>query len=73
MASDPRWRSLAAYALATGIAMFVATRVLVVPDDAPLHTWAGLAQRTVLAVWFPCTLVLAHRLWRVARGVAPTH
>jgi hypothetical protein len=67
MAADPRWRSLATYALATGIAllvMFVAFGVLVGPDDAPLHPWAGLAQRVVLAVWFSCTIVLALRLRR---------
>lgn len=75
MAGDPRWHSLASYALATGIAlfvMFVAVRVLVVPDDAPLHQWAGLVQRVVLAVWFPCLIVLAHRLIRVTRTGAPT-
>jgi hypothetical membrane protein len=67
MAADPRWRSLATYALATGIAllvMFVAFGVLVGPDDAPLHPWAGLAQRVVLAVWFSCTIVLVLRLRR---------
>jgi len=70
LAGDPSWRGLASYALVTGIAllvMFVAFGVLVGPDDAPLHPWAGLAQRVVLAVWCPCTIVLALRLLRVAR------
>jgi hypothetical protein len=48
--------------------MFVAFGVLVGPDDAPLHPWAGLAQRVVLAVWFPCMIVLALRLLRVTRA-----
>jgi hypothetical protein len=47
--------------------MFVAFGPLVGPDEAPLHPWAGLAQRPVLAVWFPCTVVLARRLLQVAR------
>lgn len=71
MAGDPRWRSLATYALASGIAivmLFVATFALVIPPDAPLHGWGGLLQRVTLAVWFPCTIVLAFRLLRVARA-----
>jgi hypothetical membrane protein len=74
MAADPRWRSLATYTLTTGIAllvMFVAFGVLVGPDDAPLHAWAGLAQRVVLAVWFSCTIVLALRLLGVSRAADP--
>ena len=74
MAADPRWRSLATYTLATGIAllvMFVAFGVLVGADDAPLHPWAGLAQRVVLAVWFSGTIVLALRLLGVLRAADP--
>ena len=44
MANDPRWRSVAAYALATSIAivvLFVVNGLLVRPDDAPLHAGAG--------------------------------
>jgi hypothetical protein len=70
LARDPAWRGLAGYALATGIALvvlFVAFGALVAPDAAPLHRWAGLAQRAVLAVWFSCTIVLARRLLHVAR------
>jgi hypothetical membrane protein len=70
LARDPRWRNLATYALATGIAlliMFVAFGRLVAPDDAPLHPWAGLAQRVAIAVWFACTITLALRLLRAAR------
>jgi hypothetical membrane protein len=70
MAGDPRWRSVATYAFGSGIAivvLFVATFALVVPPDAPLHSWGGLVQRVTIAVWFPCTVVLALRLLRVAR------
>jgi Protein of unknown function (DUF998) len=71
LAADPRWRHLARYALVTGItvvALFVVIRVLVVPEEAPLHAWAGLAQRIVLAVLFPCIVVLALRLLRLTRA-----
>lgn len=70
LADDPRWRNLGTYSLASGITivvLFVANGVLVIPDDAPLHPYAGLAQRAVLAVLFPCMIVLALRLLRVAR------
>lgn len=71
MAADPRWRGLATYALMSGIAivvLFVATFALVIPPGAPLHSWGGLVQRVTLLVWFPCTVVLALRLLRVARA-----
>ncbi len=71
MAGDPRWRGLATYSLASGITiavLFVANGVLVIPDDAPLHPYAGLAQRAVLVVLFPCMIVLALRLLRVSRN-----
>lgn len=71
LANDLRWRPLASYALVAGItaiALFLAIRVFVVPEYAPLHAWAGLAQRTVLAVLFPCIVVLALRLLRVTRA-----
>jgi hypothetical membrane protein len=69
IANDPRRRSPATYALASGLTMivlFVVTIGLARADDAPLHPWAGLLQRLTLAVWFPCIIVLASRLWRVA-------
>jgi hypothetical membrane protein len=70
MACDPRWRTLATYALATGIVMLVlilAGGGLVRPPGAPLHVWFGLFQWVLLAVWFPCTIILAVRLLRLAR------
>jgi hypothetical membrane protein len=71
MARDPRWKSLATYALVTGIAMLVLILVgggLVRPPGAPLHAWLGLFQWVLLAVWFPCTIILALRLLRLARA-----
>ena len=70
MASDPRWRGLATYALATGVAMLVlivAGGGLVRPSGAPLHAWFGLFQWLLLAVWLPCTIVLARKMLELAR------
>ncbi|MDQ2706481.1 MAG: DUF998 domain-containing protein [Actinomycetota bacterium] len=69
LAADPRWRGLAAYVLATGIAllvMFVPFGVLTQPSDAVLHPWLGLVQRAILAIWLLCVIVLALRLRTVA-------
>jgi hypothetical membrane protein len=75
MAADPRWRDRARLALACGIVIctvFLAIGAFAVRDDAPLHASAGLLQRLVLAVWFPCTVTLALRLVRLAQpGTAP--
>jgi hypothetical membrane protein len=71
LAHDPRWRSLAMYVLVSGVlsqAGFVLMGVLVMPDDAPLHDWAGLAQRAlILIVLFPARIALSIRLLHVAR------
>ena len=71
MARDPRWKGLATYALATGTAMLVLIvggGGLVRPPGAPLHAWFGLFQWVLLAVWLPCTVVLALRLLNLARA-----
>jgi hypothetical membrane protein len=71
MTADPRWRSVATYTLVTGITvlfLLLAGGGLVRPPGAPLHPWWGLFQWILLAVWFPCTIVLALRLLRVARA-----
>jgi hypothetical membrane protein len=68
--TDPHWRSLARYSAITAavlMPLFFAMAFLVVPESAPLHPWWGLGQRVLLAVWFPCLIVLAVRLWQVAR------
>jgi hypothetical protein len=65
-----RWRSLATYTLTVGIVAvggFLAGGALFMPDDAPLHDWFGLYQRAlVLAVLFPCRVLLSLRLLQVA-------
>jgi len=72
LSTDPRWRGLAGYTLACGLAAvagFVVLGGLAIPDGAPLHDWAGLAQRVVvLGVLFPCRVLLSVRLLRPARG-----
>ena len=72
LARDPRWRTISTYALVAGIVALVGFAVggaLVVPDVAPLNDWAGLYQRLiVLAVVFPCRIVLSLRLLQVATG-----
>jgi hypothetical membrane protein len=74
LARDHRWQGIALYVRTAGIlgvASFVLMGALVMPDDAPLHDWAGLAQRAViLIVLFPARVVLALRLSKVARGGA---
>ena len=53
----------------TGAALFMLMGAFVVPEEAPLHAWAGLAQRiVVLVVLFSCTVILTFRLLRVTRA-----
>jgi hypothetical membrane protein len=72
LAHDPRWQNIATYTLAAGVAAlagFVAMGPLMTPDDAPLHDWAGLAQRAlIILVVFPCRIVLSLRLLQIASG-----
>jgi hypothetical membrane protein len=72
LARDPRWQSIATYtrmAGAVSVVGFVVMGALVMPDDAPLHEWAGLAQRLlILVVLFPFRVVLSLRLLQVASG-----
>jgi hypothetical protein len=70
LAYDERWRDRSAYTLASGVTVFVLVllnRLLAESTQAPLHPWLGLIQRAILVLWFPCLIVLAHRLWRLAR------
>jgi hypothetical membrane protein len=78
LAGDPRWRGASGFVLGTGIAllaMFVALVALARPPDAVLHPWLGLVQRTVLAIWSVCIVVLALRLLGTTRTTrhAPAH
>ena len=63
-------RTLAMPVRVAGILMLLSNPVmgiLVIPDDAPLHEWAGLAQRIiVLGLLFPARMALSHRLLRTA-------
>lgn len=72
LAKQDDWRRLAVPVRVAGILMLVSNPfmgILVVPDDAPLHDWAGLAQRLiVLGMLFPARLALSHRLLRLAPG-----
>jgi hypothetical protein len=68
---EPRWRGLARYTLLTSGALavlFLVMAALAISSSAPLHPWAGLIQRLVLAVWFPCLIALAARLLQVSRS-----
>jgi hypothetical membrane protein len=71
-AADPRWRSLADWVMLAGVLAalsFPFMGLMVIPDDAPLHDWAGLAQRViVLAFLFPARIALAVRLLRISGG-----
>jgi hypothetical membrane protein len=66
LARDPRTRRFALVVRVAGIMMLVSNPVMaiaVIPDEAPLHDWAGLAQRViVLGLLFPARLGLAYRL-----------
>jgi hypothetical membrane protein len=71
MVGDPKWQSLATYTLATGIGVLVLLIVggtLVRPSTAPLHRWWGLFQWVLLALWLPCTVVVAFRVVHLARA-----
>jgi hypothetical membrane protein len=70
MTADPQWRDLSTYVLGTGIAMlllFIVVGGFAIGEDAPLHRWAGLLQRALVAIWFACIVVMARRALRLAR------
>jgi hypothetical protein len=62
---------LARWTLAAGIAClagFVVMSTLAIPDEAPLHDWAGLGQRViVLLALFPARIALSVRLVKTGR------
>ncbi len=70
MTAEPRWRDLSAYVLFSGIAvllLFIVVGGFAIDEGTPLHRWAGLLQRVMVAVWFACLLVIARRVLRLAR------
>jgi hypothetical membrane protein len=71
VAADPAWSRLAGVTLAAGVAClvgFVVMGSLVIPDDAPLHDWAGLGQRAIiLLALFPARVALGICLLKTAR------
>ena len=75
MSTDARWRPVAPYTLWSGIfvlILFVIVGFFAVDVGAPLHEWAGLIQRVLVAVWLIWMIVVALRLQRmfgVRRGV----
>ena len=76
LSRDPRWHGLAAYTLGCGglaLLGFIVMGVFVMPDDAPLHDWAGLGQRLIIIlIIFPCRVVLSLRLLRLSAAGSRT-
>jgi hypothetical membrane protein len=74
VARDPKWRSLRIFIAIVAVAMVVGNVLMVrllIPDDAPLHDWAGLGQRIlVVGLLFPARIVLSARLILTAREQA---
>jgi hypothetical protein len=73
MGDDGRWRSLSRYTLACGVvivALFPIMGALAMLEGAPLRPVAGLLQRLILVVWFPCVIALSMRLAHVGDGHA---
>jgi hypothetical membrane protein len=69
-ARDPAWQGLARYTFINGlvlVALFFTYGAFVLPDDAPLHPWAGLVQRIMVALWMTWLVVAA---WRLASTAA---
>jgi hypothetical protein len=77
MRGDANWRNLANYTLGVGCVALVCFVVLgrfAIPDDTPLHDYAGLVQRaTLLLVTFPCFITMGLRLLRLtAKDYSPS-
>ena len=74
MRADANWRGLANYTLGAGcvaLVCFVVLAWFAIPDDAPLHAYAGLLQRaTLLVVTFPCFVAIGVRLLRLSHRSA---
>ncbi len=74
VARGPSWRSLRFFIAAVAVLMVFGNVLmvrLVIPNDAPLHDWAGLGQRIlVVGLLFPARIALSARLIRTAREQA---
>ena len=74
LAKRAEFRKMARPVRVAGILMLLSNPVmgiLVIPDDAPLHESAGLAQRIiVLGLLFPARLALSYRLLRTPAPAA---
>jgi hypothetical membrane protein len=71
LGADSRWRHLATYTLCSGVAvlaLFVLVGFFAVDDGAPLHSWTGLLQRVLVAVWCVWMIVLAVHARVVSRA-----
>lgn len=75
LARQKEWRQSAIPVRCAGILMLISNPfmgILVIPDDAPLHDWAGLAQRViVLGLLFPVRMALSYRLLHVTSTASP--
>jgi hypothetical protein len=49
------------------LVLFIVVGGFAIDDGAPFHSWAGLLQRVLVAVWFTCILVMARRVLRLPR------
>lgn len=62
MSSDEQWRGIARYTCGSGIlllVLFLALGLFAIDDGAPLHSWVGLIQRVLVAVWFAWMITVA--------------
>ena len=70
LAHDPAWAGLSRYTLINGLVLvmlFFSFGPVILPDDAPLHPWAGVAQRVMVALWMTWMVVAAWRMRSVER------
>ena len=70
VAKDPGWSQLALYVRLVALGLIVGNVVMVrfvIPDDAPLHDWAGLGQRIlVVGLLFPARVLMSYFMIRTA-------
>lgn len=70
MVKDPSWEHLSRIVLGCGVAMLILFFVLAgfaIEEGMPLHPWAGLLQRLVLLIWFPCIIVTANKVFNMTQ------